>query len=49
MYYERIQIYECWRTVENVLVEYVSFMENFDSCAGKMVLQMIYGYYCFWA
>jgi hypothetical protein len=31
-----------------VLVEYVSFMDNFDSCAGKMVLQMIYGYYCFW-
>ena len=31
-----------------VLVEYINFMENFDSCAGKMVLQMIYGYYCFW-
>ena len=31
-----------------VLVEYINFMDNFDSCAGKMVIQMIYGYYCFW-
>ena len=31
-----------------ILVEYVNFMDNIDTCAARIVIQMIYGCYCFY-
>lgn len=30
------------------LSQYLNIMENADSCARRIVLQMAYGFYCFW-